>query len=284
MTGRVDRRVRKSTARSRFLGAQLRARREAAGWTQPQMARRMGWVATTISRIETGSGRVATTNLITYLAVCGIVGADQAALIALADGYLDDWWLCPHGAVGPDELSPLRFTCTTADSIAVYHPGSVPDLLQSQEFSCWLHGPDEVQARLGRQQVLYRRTPCDWTFYLPESLLHTLPGPPEVRGDQLMHLALLIMQHHIDIRVLPTGAEHQLSSVGGRFWLFGFADHQPTVCVQNDTVSMFGERDADVVVYQQIVRELDALALPDRQSADLILQLANAAPPAVAGH
>jgi transcriptional regulator with XRE-family HTH domain len=283
----AEKRCRKSTARSRFLGAQLRARREAASCSAQQIARKMGWVDSTISRIETGSGRVSAVNLVTYLSLCGVVGEEQLALLKLAENPEEDWWVCPHGSIGPDELDPLWFTCSTAYHITVHHPGSVPDLLQSREFSNWQLrarlGNDVtredlnalVQEQLRRQEVLYRPAHCDWPFYLYESTLRAMPGSDEVRNDQLMHLTLLIAQRRVRIRVLPTGVDHRIPSVGGRFWVFRFAVHAPVVCVQGDAVSVFGEREADVAGYVDIVNRLDALALSDQQSAELIVDLAN---------
>ncbi|HWC79865.1 MAG TPA: helix-turn-helix transcriptional regulator, partial [Pseudonocardiaceae bacterium] len=72
---------RESTARSRFLGAELRTRREEAGWSALHLAQKMGWAASTVSRIETGERGATAVNLATYLALCGVVGEEQAALL-----------------------------------------------------------------------------------------------------------------------------------------------------------------------------------------------------------
>lgn len=278
---------RESTARSRFLGAELRTRREEAGWSALHLAQKMGWAASTVSRIETGERGATAVNLATYLALCGVVGEEQAALLDLARGREEDWWVCAHDGRGPDELDPLWFSCATANRISCYYPGSVPELLQSEEFSAWQlrHrlGAEAGEAdidelltvRLARQQVLYRPVRCECVFYLHEPMLAAMPGPDPVRGGQLLHMAMLIGAGRVRIRVLPTGVDHEFPSVG-RFWVLGFAGHAPVVCVQGDEVSVFGERAEDIAGYERIIGAMDELALSEAASAELIIRLADA--------
>ena len=281
-----------STARSRFLGAELRARREAANWSGLNLAQRMGCAASTLSRIESGDRGATTANLATYLTLCGVFGDEQAALLEMARSPEQGWWVCSHSGRGPDELDPLWFTCAMANRIIGYHPGSVPDLLQSEEFTAWQlrHrlGPhasaeylDELlNVKVSRQQILHRPVRCECVFYLHESMLRAMPGPEDVRSGQLLHMAMLVGAGRARIRVLPTGVDHDIPSVG-RFWVLGLAGYAPVVCMQGDEVSGFGERAADVAGYERIISRLDALSLSDAQSTELIINCADT-PAAVA--
>jgi transcriptional regulator with XRE-family HTH domain len=63
--------VKESTACSRELGFELRRRRELIGLTSVELADRMGWTHSKISRLETGLRGAAETDVVQYLARLG---------------------------------------------------------------------------------------------------------------------------------------------------------------------------------------------------------------------
>lgn len=283
---------RESSARSRYLGAELRKRRERANWSALQLAQRVGWAASTVSRLESGERGVTPVNLATYLAMCDVVGNEQAALLELSRGREDGWWTCSHGDVLPDEVPALRFQQEAANRITCYHPGIIPELLQTEEYADWQlrdHLSIEValdlvdrlvvrvQERLDRQHVLYERERRSWVFYLDENALRALPGDAAAGSGQLVHLAMLVEQQQARIRVIPTELVH-LGAAIGRFWVFGFEAYAPVVCAQTDTISLFGERESDVAAYQRILDRLETTALSELDSLDLIVKLADEHP------
>lgn len=281
---------RESSGRSRFLGAELRKRRENADLSALHLAQRIGWAPSTVSRIESGERGATPVNLATYLTLCDVLREEQAALVELARAREDERWVCPHGDLLPDESPALRFQQEQANRITCYHPGAIPELLQTSEVAALqlAHQTgmdlvladrlrDRVAARLARQQILHQTGKRSWMFYLDEVTLRTVPGDHSVRSGQLVHLAMLIGQHQVRIRVLP--AKLAQSNVAmGRFWLFGFAAYAPVVCTQTDTISLFAEREPDLVAYLRILDRLNALALPERDSRELIVRLADDQP------
>jgi transcriptional regulator with XRE-family HTH domain len=271
-----------STARSRFLGHELRTRRRAAGLTLSDVATRMKLYASTLTRVEKGERGLTLTNLVTYLALCGVVGTEQQALLELARAREDQWWTCPHDGAGPDELPALWFTLKAADRVTCWHPGAVPELLQTDELAAWQlqsrHGATaDVAARHAerterQQEYVLGPSLRKLTFHLPESALRSLPVEDNVRSGQMAHLAMLIAEERVRIRVLPERLDHGVPAIG-RFWLFGFRGHASTVCAQTEGVSVFAERAQDVQTYELSMKRLDALALSEQDSADLIAGL-----------
>ncbi len=90
-----------STARRRELGAELRRLRERMGINGQDMAARLEWTPTMISRVETGKRVVSQFEVLKYTTVCGVDAITQAALMELA--------------VEPDDyrLSATRAGCPT---------------------------------------------------------------------------------------------------------------------------------------------------------------------------
>lgn len=275
---------RETSARSRYLGAELRARRETANLTALHLANRLGWAASTISRIENGERGATPTNLATYLTLCDVLGADQAGLLELARAREDERWSVPHGDRMPDEARALRYQQEQANRITCYHPGAIPELLQTEEIATLQvrHQagaaailPDllagQVAARIDRQNILHEAG-RSWVFYLDETTLRTLPGDPNIRSGQVAALAMLIGSGHIRVRVIPTHLA-QAGVAVGRFWLFGFQDYAPVVCIQTDTISLFAEKEPDLVAYERILGRLDAIALSEHASTELIVRL-----------
>ena len=273
--------TRESTARSRYFGAELRRRREAANWSALHLAQKMCWAPSTVSRLESGERGVTQVNLATYLSLCGVVGDEQAELLELARAKDDAWWTCAHDELEPDELPALWFTCGMANRATCWHPGGVPELLHTEEFGVWQirsrYGTGAAAAelwaeRLERQQMLYRPVRLSLTYYLQESALRSLPRDPDVRSGQMVHLAMVVGERRVKVRVVPARFDHLLPAMG-RFWLFGFTGFAPVVCAQSDLVSSFGEREHDVAAYERILTRLDALALPPDESVELVVRI-----------
>lgn len=273
--------TRESSARSRFLGRQLRARQEAAGMTALDLAQRIGWAPSTVARLESGEGAVTLTGLASYLVLCDVLGAEQAELLDLAQAREDPWWSCPHDDKEPDELPALRYAVETANRVICWHPEGLPELVQAEAYGVWQlrvrHGAGaDIAAlwaeRAARQDILEWPRPKQITCYLQESTLRSIPAHDGIRNAQLAHLRTLVALRRLYVRVLPTRRDHCLP-VSGRFWLFGFAGFPPVVCAQSDLVSTFGQRKRDIASYESILYGLDELALSGQDSVTLIERL-----------
>jgi transcriptional regulator with XRE-family HTH domain len=251
-----------SSARSRFIGAELRRHREAANWSAIALCRRLGWLPATMSRVESGQRGATPVNLAIYLTACGVPISQQDQLLALA--RQGEVWLYAHDDLVPEQVPALRFTRESADRVTCYHPGWLPELLWTKEFATWR----------GRSPLEAQRSP-DGTpilFYLTESSLRSLPTEHHIRGELLTRLVTLSGRDRVRVRVVPAAAEQRVPAAG-RFWLFEFGEHRPAACTQSDAMTLFSERYRDIAVYRQIVAELKAVALAEPESLDLITQI-----------
>jgi transcriptional regulator with XRE-family HTH domain len=180
-----------STVRSRALGVELRAKREAAGLSGTEVAERLGWSPSWLSKVEHGHRGVTDVDVAALLAVCGVVGAEFARLVALCRESGRDTWVRPFG----DDRVPAAEEAR-ADSITGYHPVAVPRLLR-------------IDVPVERADVLDRSA-----FYVGEEAVRR-SGP-----EQLLHLLLVPAQ----VRVVPS--RHCLD---GPFTLLGDVVHLETL-------------------------------------------------------
>src|SRR6201999_1579947 len=107
----------KITAHGRELGGELRRRRERAGYNGLELAKRLGWSTTKVSRVETGARIISEVDLAIYLASCGVPRHEMDAFLDLAREADHDHRLKSHGEKLPDELTTLIFHETTATAI-----------------------------------------------------------------------------------------------------------------------------------------------------------------------
>src|SRR5215470_2780044 len=91
-----------STARRRELGAAMRLHRQRRGLSGLDMAERLEWTPTMLSRAETGKRPVSKLEVLKYTTLCGVNAATQQKLLKLAEEP-DDYRIKPHDGL-PDEL------------------------------------------------------------------------------------------------------------------------------------------------------------------------------------
>src|SRR5690349_12023333 len=121
----------------RELGAELRKRRIAAGLTGVELAERVGWTKTKISRMETGQSLADTIDVVQYLGWCGIFHPQAEEVVELcreahrARGF----WLSPQGEWLEDSLSSLIYHEATSNNFLSYAPLLVPGLLQTADYA-----------------------------------------------------------------------------------------------------------------------------------------------------
>ena len=81
------------TLRARRLAVELTQRREAAGLTREEVARRLEWSPTTVFRIETGRSRPQPRSVRDLLDLFGVTGTEREGLVQLArEARQPGWW------------------------------------------------------------------------------------------------------------------------------------------------------------------------------------------------
>ena len=173
-------------------GARLRSSREARGWTQDELAERMGYSSTHVSAVETG--RKPPTLRFSR-------SADRTfGLEGTMDTFEREWREIRHGSLlegFPEYVSHEG----RAAEIRLYEVGVIPGLLQTPEYASVLAGsfvrrgaiaPEQADERVSliaeRQATLVRTPPPLIFVVLDESCLRRPIGGPAIMGAQLARL------------------------------------------------------------------------------------------------
>jgi transcriptional regulator with XRE-family HTH domain len=263
---------------------ELRKRRERAGLTGAELAARLGWSGSKVSRMESGTVAVSEVDAAIYLTYCDVRKKELDDVLNLVRAPDTNTWLQEHGTRMPDELRTLIYHETAATSMAYYQPLNVPGLLQTEDYARAVFEfanvlPQgkmamAVQTRLERQSVLTRPNPPDCIFYLYETGLRSKVGSNQIMHEQLLHLVFLTSRPQHQIRVLPA-AFGQLSALAGAFVLMDFRGHGPVVYVQGLTTSLFLEKPEHIAAHREILNRLDRAALDTGQSREWLARLAS---------
>lgn len=277
------------SVRRRQLAAQLRRLREVATLTGDEVATRVGWSPSKVSRIETCQSEITLTDLRKLLDLYEVAGSQRDRLLELGrNAQQRGWWDAYSDTLRP-EVATLIALEADAESVRWYAPAVTPGLLQTEEYarhvisSSMLMAPPTrierlVQVRLTSQDVLSRKTPLDVAVVLDEAVLRRPVGGPEVLAGQLRHLLELAEQPNISIQVLPFTAGAHPALTGGyailRFSEFLAAD---VVYLENMTSDLFVESEVDVYRYGLAFNQLCALALGEDDSKALIAEAADSA-------
>lgn len=273
-----------TTARSRELGIELRRARERIGYTGGQLARKLGWSNSRISRLEGGTRGASAVDVATFLGFCQVSGPQRDRLMALCREVYSSTWLRPHGGALPDELFTLILHETTASRIISYEPHVIPGLLQTEEYTRALFrwGPfineDKieplVQARLNRQDLRRRQEHGELIYIIPEHVLRSPVGNNQIMNEQLLRMALISGRTRSSIRVVLASAG-PIGALGGSFCLMEYADHRPVAYVETHTSSLFLEEPREVQTYRAILGQLARIALDEGQSREFLARLAS---------
>jgi hypothetical protein len=267
---------REPTIRARELGLALSRAAEAQDIRVVDMARRLGWPASKVSRLYSGKRGASTEDVSAVLAHCGITGPKRAELMDMARHANERGWWQEYGTCLPPELRTLSGYEDAAIVITNFENTVVPGLLQIPTYMRALLDrtpavpardiPTRVAARMRRQMILDRRYPAKFVFYLDEyALMRTGPGE-DVMSSQIHHILRLSVRPHIEIRIIP---DHIGFHAGRKpFHLMQFSEFHPIVFIENDTSALFLEHPDPVHAYHVVVANLDNVALSQEDSRD----------------
>jgi len=208
------------TVRGRRLAAELRRLRERSGLTGEDVAERLGWSGSKVSRIELQRTGVKQADLRQLLDLYEISDSHRDELLALNRESRQRSRLDRATASFP-QVAPYAHAEAEAESVWNWEPQIIPGLLQTPDYAravrqFWLNlfpGPAGetdrwVEARLMRQQVLTRDPPLELFVVMDESVLRRRFGDAEVMHRQLERLAEAADLPNVELRVYPLGGEH----------------------------------------------------------------------------
>lgn len=275
------------TMRRRRLAADLRQLRQEANLTIDDVAARLKWQSSKISRVETRKIGINTLDLRKLLDVYEITDrAQREALIELARRATERGWWQAYGTAIPSEYATLIGLEEEASLIRSYEPELIPGLLQTEAYARAViracrpkDTSDEidrrVEVRLARQQILANDDPPRVRIVLSEGAVRRRVGGAEVMREQLLHLATNRDRSNVMIQVLPFSAGEHPAMVGS-FAILDFPEvfDLGAVYIENMASAMTLEKASDLEMYADAFEQVQAQALGPKESRDMLKSLA----------
>lgn len=279
------------TVRRRRLAAELRRLRELTMQTGDDVAGRLNWSPSKISRIETAKTGAKISDVRKLLELYGVEEAQREELVTLArEAELKGWWEAYSDALTAEYAAFIGLEAE-AESAMNWEPQVIPGLLQTAEYArqtIQFVQPIEiippslveprVDARLRRQQVLTRARPLELSVVMDESALLRNLGGRQMMVDQLHRIVEVAQLPNVTVQVLTLDGRHPVSSAPFILLRFGKI-HDVTlhdvVHVEHLTGGFYYEDPMDTYRYAIAYKELLGAALPPEESLELILQIAD---------
>ncbi|RKN47719.1 helix-turn-helix domain-containing protein [Micromonospora endolithica] len=282
-----------STVPRRQLGRLLRQFRTEAGVTLDAAAEALEYSRQKIWRIESGTGPV---RVLDVKAMCELyhVSAEMTeAMRGLAAETKSKGWWHAYGDAVPSWFELYVGLESAASRLRGYDESLIPGILQTREYADALYRlgrtlSDEereraVEVRLQRQALLTRRLPAAPRLesVLSEAVLRRSVGGPSVMTSQLNHLMKLTELPNVFVRVLPLAAGPQPGAVAGTFMILDFpatkggreAPEPSIVYSESLTGALYLDKPGELAAYERVWKGLDALALGEAESKDLIKKI-----------
>jgi transcriptional regulator with XRE-family HTH domain len=222
-----------ATVRNRRLAAELRRLRESGDFTGDDVAERLGWSASKVSRLENARQAPRFADVRRLLDLYGVEGNYREQLLQLArDAVRRGWWEAFSDAL-PEPYASYIGLEIEAEELWQWETQVVPGLLQTEAYAQAVeqrsHSTEvippsrvdaRVEARLERQSVLTREAPLRLSVVLDEALLLRRYGDAAVMAEQLQHLQELSVLPNLTLQVLPLEGPHPIAT--GSFTLLQF--------------------------------------------------------------
>ncbi|MFD8988993.1 helix-turn-helix domain-containing protein [Streptomyces goshikiensis] len=250
------------------LGARLRELRTEAHLTHRELAGRLGWAHSKISKLETGKQTASIADLAAWAETTGFSDAlpELKNNLRRLETHYRSWrrqLAGGHKAVQDAALVEEQH----AQVIRVYETSVVPGIFQTADYARHLfthsaqlrRSPrdveDAVRARLRRQEVLYQRGQ-KYRVIIWEAVLYAVIGGPEVMLGQLDRLAGIIGLDTVTFGVLPFSASLDLTPKHG-FWIHD----ERNVIVETLSAEMELKEPDDVALYLRLWDYYDQAAV-----------------------
>lgn len=277
------------TVRRRRLAAELRRLRERAGLIGEQVAERMGWSASKVSRIENAHTTPRPSEIKELLLLYGIDGKYAEQLLALArEANRKGWWEGYSGAL-PDAHTEYIGLEAEAKSSLQWGPEFAIGLMMTEAYTRQMIRdntrsiapipPGEIErrieARMIRQQILKRDPPFKLKVALDESVLRRRVGSNGTMRAQLDQLLAQSEYDNINLRILPLDAPHPIITGGFNLLQFGEAhdvSYRDVVYVEHLTGSLYFEEERETYQYHLAFERLSDFSATPEESRNIIIK------------
>ena len=272
-----------TSVRSRQVAAQIRRLREQAELSCSEVARTLGLSVSKVSRMETGITGMQADDVAAMLGLYRVSATKrQEVLDLLHRSDEKGWWQRQAGL--PQLWRTLIDFESKATRIRHFQPLVMPGLLQTAEYCrAIIQGIDNtltedevdhlVAARMGRQTILTRSTAPQFLAVIDETVLRRPVGDSGILHRQLLQLVSLAERPNISLRVVPSSSGGYVG-LRGPFIVLEFFEEPDLVHVENQSIGMFLEEEADLSDYRLALSNILSVALKPAESVELIGQVA----------
>jgi transcriptional regulator with XRE-family HTH domain len=268
--------------RRRRLAAELRRLRTDARLTVEDVAGRLQWPGSKVSRIENRQVGVSPRDLRKLLDLYQVQDRSyRDQLLEMGRRATERGWWQSYSGLLP-ALGNLIGLEAEAATIRTYEPELIPGLLQTADYAravirAWYPGDTmeqidrRVEIRLERQEALTRTDPPPpkVSVVLNEGVLARRVGSPEIMRAQLEHLMRERDRANVVIQVLPFSTGEHPAMVGP-FTMLTFLDPADpgVVNVENVLGALAMEQPEEIRAYEEVWSALQARAVsPDDSRA-----------------
>lgn len=271
--------------RRRYLVIQLKKLRAAAGMTQEDAWKSLGWSRAKLQRLEWGEfQRVKAGDI---MALCQLYGApselaDELVEIAHASRTDKPWWL-NHQDVLDGTFMALE---AEAPSIHEFSIDVIPELLQTEAYAA---ATTEAAADLSdaqaqvvtrsrlrrREQTLDRPEPAWFSAVIDEAAVRRQVGGPEVMRDQIRHMIDMSERLNVEVCLLPftVGAHAGLGNPPFTFFGFGAGDEDSVVFVASGSHGSYLDSPEEAERHGKVFNRARESALPTQETKAFLEQM-----------
>ncbi|MET8765453.1 helix-turn-helix transcriptional regulator [Streptomyces sp. NPDC004658] len=242
------------------LGARLRELRTEAGLEGKDLAARLGWQTSKVSRLQNGKQTPSRDDLTAWARALGRPDVEpelHGLLAGLDMKQRNRSWRkqLAGGHRGRQEIA-VRLTETT-QQIRGVEVSRIPGLFQTPEYARVVFDSlaafrgipattdAAVEKRMRRQDALYDPAKT-FRFVLCEAALYHRPCPVDVMAEQLDRLYNLVGQKRIELGIIPFGAQLRRTAPHA-FWIYD----RRLVIVETISEELWLTGDEDVQLYER---------------------------------
>ncbi|WP_248962716.1 helix-turn-helix domain-containing protein [Sphaerisporangium perillae] len=263
------------------LGTRLRQLREAAQLSGKDLAARLNWQASKVSRIENARQSATEDDVVVWCQAVEAAPEVVDDLIGKAVTLLErqDSWRQRHRSGLAALQEDVRDLEARTTLFRVFEPGVVIGLLQTAEYARnifskvrRLYGAADdidsaIRVRMRRQEILYDQG-RHFRFVLPEAVLRYRLAPDDVMRGQLDRLLAVTTLPNVEFGVIPFSAELPSALLNG-FWIY----NESMVGVPTRTKDLVLRDPDDVAFYASAFEDLCEVAAFREEAREVIVRV-----------
>ncbi|MWA04086.1 helix-turn-helix domain-containing protein [Actinomadura sp. LD22] len=206
-----------------YFGTELRAYREVAGLSRPQLAEKLGYTPQRIGQVESGQNGPSED----FANDCDTCFATNGTFHRIWE------WMQRFGrlAVLPPGFPDFIEREREAEVMHIFETMVITGLFQTPEYACEVlkegRGQQDaeqlVMTRMERQELLVRERPPYIVAVFDEAAIRRPIGNAEVMQEQIRRLIEVSVMHNITVQIVPTG-RGAYAGLPGSFTIMEFAD------------------------------------------------------------